>query len=100
MVTINHNRSQSRDRVLTFERDYPERLTGCSDYYGIAAMGAYELEKKMDEKLIGLVRHAMGTVGMLAVWMGWTDDATWMTFTGAVMAFVPFVWSWMSKPSV
>jgi hypothetical protein len=51
----------------------------------------------MDEKLMGIVRHALGTVGMLVVYYGYSDDATWIAVTGAVMTFVPFVWSWMAK---
>lgn len=97
MVTISHNRSQSRDRVLTFERDYPERLTGMSDYYGV---GAIEERTKMDDKMMGMVRHVLTAVGAVMVYMGWTDDGTWTTAMGGILTMVPFVWSWVSKPAV
>jgi hypothetical protein len=51
----------------------------------------------MDERMMGVVRHVLTAVGAVAVYFGWTDDATWVTVMGSLMVMVPMVWSWMSK---
>jgi hypothetical protein len=64
----------------------------------LASEGAYQLkENKMDEKLMGVIRHVLTAVGAMLVYAGYTDDATWVTTMGAIMTMVPFMWSWMSK---
>jgi hypothetical protein len=67
----------------------------------LASEGAYQLtERKMEismDKWVGLIRHAMGTLGMYLVMTGTVDEATWTTVVGAVMTMVPFAWSWVSK---
>ena len=57
----------------------------------------YQMEKAMDDKQMGVVRHVMTAVGAVAVYMGWTDDATWIMVAGAMSTMLGFVWSWMSK---
>jgi hypothetical protein len=99
-----------------WDHDLPDNLEGSSttqNYHAgstvppVAGMEVYNEEawplqgqigrKTMDEKLMGIVRHALGTVGMLVVYYGYSDDATWVAVSGAIMTFIPFVWSWMSK---
>lgn len=63
----------------------------------LAAEGRILKENEMDEKLMGVVRHVLTAVGAVVVYLGYTDDATWVTTMGAIMTMVPFVWSWMSK---
>lgn len=46
---------------------------------------------------MGMVRHVLTAVGAVAVYMGVTDDATWLTVSGALATFIPFVWSWVAK---
>ena len=53
--------------------------------------------KTMNDKQMGVVRHVMTAVGAVAVYMGWTDDATWVMVAGAMSTMLGFVWSWMSK---
>lgn len=63
----------------------------------LAREGLQLTETNMDEKLLGVVRHVLTAVGAVVVYLGYTDDATWVTTMGAIMTMVPFVWSWMSK---
>jgi hypothetical protein len=51
----------------------------------------------MDEKVMGVVRHVLTAVGAVVTYMGWTDDATWVTVMGSLMTMLPFMWSWISK---
>jgi hypothetical protein len=51
----------------------------------------------MNEKLMGVLRHILTAVGAVVVYMGWTDDATWVTVMGSLMTMIPFMWSWVSK---
>jgi hypothetical protein len=59
--------------------------------------GDFTTERTMDEKWMGFIRHALGTVGMYLVMTNMTTDAMWTQVTGAVMVLVPFVWSWLAK---
>jgi hypothetical protein len=63
----------------------------------LAREGLYLKERTMDEKMMGVVRHVLTAVGAVAVYFGFTDDATWVTVMGSLMVMVPMVWSWMSK---
>jgi hypothetical protein len=69
-----------------------------ADFASLAAEGAYQLtEKKMDEKMMGVVRHILTAVGALFVYAGYTDDATWVMVSGSMATMIGFAWSWMSK---
>jgi len=35
--------------------------------------------------------------GGLFVYMGYTDDATWVMVSGAIATMIGFAWSWMAK---
>ena len=64
----------------------------------LASEGAYQLtENKMDDKMMGVVRHFLTAFGGLFVYMGYTDDATWVMVSGALATMVGFTWSWMAK---
>jgi hypothetical protein len=64
----------------------------------LATEGAYSLkERKMDEKMMGVVRHILTAVGALFVYAGYTDDATWSMVAGSMATMIGFAWSWMSK---
>lgn len=74
---------------------------GPADYAALVTEGSYHLARKinmMNEKVLGVVRHVLTAVGAVVVYVGWTDDATWVTVMGSIMTMVPFVWSWVSKP--
>ena len=78
----------------------PHMGFAAGDFAALATEGAYQrMEKKMDEKLMGVVRHVLTAVGAVIVYVGYTDEATWTTTMGALMTMVPFIWSWMSKES-
>ena len=87
------------ERLRTpLSRDLPFEGLAASEIGALAAEGAYQLtERKMDEKQMGVVRHVLTAVGAIAVYAGYTDDATWMTASGALATMVSFMWSWMSK---
>jgi hypothetical protein len=89
-------RSFNAAKILSSKRQGPEALTAIGEYSSLVEQ-AVSGRTPMDEKLMGIVRHSLGTVGMLVVYYGYSDDATWIAVTGAVMTFVPFVWSWMAK---
>jgi hypothetical protein len=66
----------------------------------LASEGAYKLaENKMGdmEKWMGVIRHALGSLGMYLAMMGYVDDAQWQLIVGAVLAVVPFIMSWRAK---
>jgi hypothetical protein len=60
-------------------------------------LGDFTTERTMDDKMMGVVRHVLTAVGAVVVYMGWTDDQTWMTVMGSLLTMIPFMWSWMSK---
>jgi hypothetical protein len=73
-------------------------LTGSELLGALATEGATNLmERKMDDKMMGVVRHILTAVGAIVTYMGWTDDATWVTVMGSLMTMIPFMWSWVSK---
>ena len=51
----------------------------------------------MDEKMMGVFRHFLTAFGGLFVYMGYTDDATWVMVSGAIATMIGFGWSWMAK---
>ena len=51
----------------------------------------------MDDKMMGVVRHFLTAFGGLFVYMGYTDDATWVMVSGALATMLGFAWSWMAK---
>ena len=65
----------------------------------LASESAYQLteNKMMDDKMMGVVRHFLTAFGGLFVYMGYTDDATWVMVSGAVATMIGFGWSWMAK---
>ena len=63
----------------------------------LATGGTQSKETTMDEKMMGVVRHVLTAVGAVAVYAGYTDDASWVMVSGALATMVGFVWSWMNK---
>ena len=65
----------------------------------LASEGMYQLteNKMIDDKMMGVVRHFLTAFGGLFVYMGYTDDATWIMVSGAVATMIGFAWSWMVK---
>ena len=66
----------------------------------LASEGAYQLTENkmmMDDKAMGVVRHFLTAFGGLFVYMGYTDDATWVMVSGALATMIGFTWSWMAK---
>jgi hypothetical protein len=63
----------------------------------LAREGIQLKETTMDDKFMGMVRHVLTAIGAVAVYMGVTDDATWMSVSGGLVTLVAFAWSWMSK---
>jgi len=64
--------------------------------------GDYELLEEpnrrigMDPKLRDVISSFITSIGVLAVYMGWTDSATWAQIGGGILTVVgivlPFVW--------
>jgi hypothetical protein len=63
----------------------------------LAREGIQLKERTMDEKMMGVVRHVLTAVGAVAVYMGMTDDATWLSISGSIATLAAFAWSWMAK---
>ena len=61
--------------------------------------GAYHARRNrmIDDKMMGVVRHFLTAFGGLFVYMGYTDDATWVMVSGAIATMIGFTWSWMAK---
>jgi homoserine kinase len=73
-------------------------LTGSELMGALATEGAIKLmERKMDDKLMGVIRHVLTAVGAMFVYAGYTDDATWVTVSGSLATLIGFAWSWMAK---
>lgn len=51
----------------------------------------------MDEKIKGLVRHALTVAGTVLVTKGVIDEAMLTEVVGAVITLTSFVWSFISK---
>ena len=51
----------------------------------------------LGDKEMGVVRHILTAVGGVFVYMGYTDDATWVMVSGSIATMIGFMWSWMSK---
>ena len=92
-------RCEALDRPLS--RD-PHLIEGWAlgEYTALVVEGFYSRRKTMDDKFMGMVRHVMTAVGAVAVFYGWTDDASWAMVSGGLATLLSFVWSWMSKPEV
>jgi hypothetical protein len=87
------------ERVAPLSPEYQHMgLTGSELMGALATEGAIKLmEKKMDEKMMGVVRHILTAVGALFVYAGYTDDATWSMVAGSMATMIGFAWSWMAK---
>jgi hypothetical protein len=59
-------------------------------------LGRHPMDPQV-EKWMGVIRHTLGSVGMILGTMGYVSDAQWQIVIGAVMALVPMVWSWKAK---
>lgn len=55
------------------------------------------MERTMGDKMAGMIRHVLTSVGGLLVMMGYTDEVTMATVVGAAMTIIGFAWSWMAK---
>ena len=86
-------------RRAAVPRDLPLDGLAPADLARLATEGAYQLtEKKMlGDKEMGVVRHILTAVGGVFVYMGYTDDATWVMVSGSIATMIGFMWSWMSK---
>jgi hypothetical protein len=74
----------------------------CSDGLSLAELEALaaegrSMERNMDEKTAGMVRHVLTSVGGLLVMMGYTDEGTMTTVVGSLMVILGFAWSYMAK---
>jgi hypothetical protein len=74
----------------------------CSDGLSLAELEALagegrSMERNMDEKTAGMVRHVLTSIGGLLVMAGYTDEMTMMTVVGAIMTIAGFAWSYMAK---
>lgn len=50
-----------------------------------------------DPKVDGMMRHVLGAVGAVLVYMGYLDEASSTEFVGGAMTILAFMWSWVSK---
>jgi hypothetical protein len=87
------------ERVAPLSPEYQHMgLTGSELLGALATEGATNLmEKKMDEKMMGVLRHILTAVGAVFVYNGYTDDATWVMVSGSIATMLGFAWSWMAK---
>lgn len=82
--------------TVAVPRDLP--LDGLSPAdLALVSEGFQSKEKVMDEKLMGVVRHMLTAFGAMFVYVGYTDDATWVMVSGSLATMIGFVWSWMVK---
>jgi len=58
------------------------------------------IQRIMDEKIKGLVRHALTVAGTVLVTKGVIDEAMLTEVVGAVITLTSFVWSFISKKEV
>lgn len=50
------------------------------------------------ERVGGLVRHVLTTLGGYLVGKGYFDETTMTELVGAVMTIIGVAWSWRAKP--
>ena len=50
-----------------------------------------------EEQVAGLIRHLLTTAGGIAVAIGWTDNGTVATVSGALATLFGIGWSFWSK---
>ena len=50
-----------------------------------------------EEQVAGLIRHVLTTAGGIAVAIGWTDNGTVATASGALATLIGIGWSFWSK---
>lgn len=50
------------------------------------------------ERVGGLVRHGLTTLGGYLVGKGYLDESTMLELVGAGMTIIGFLWSWWNKP--
>lgn len=84
---------------MNCERRAPLCSDGLSlaEFEALAREGQSSMERDMDDKAMGVVRHFLTAFGGLFVYMGYTDDATWVMVSGAIATMIGFAWSWVSK---
>lgn len=68
-----------------------------SELTALASEGALIAENNMGDKMAGMIRHVLTSLGGLLVMMGWTDEVTMAAVVGAAMTIIGFAWSWMAK---
>jgi hypothetical protein len=51
----------------------------------------------MQEKVLGILRHALTFVGGLIVTKGFIDESLYLELSGAILTLVGGVWSVLSK---
>jgi hypothetical protein len=89
-------RCEPGDRPLS--GDHVEAWSGAGEYWALVTEACYKKsERKMDDKQMGVLRHILTAVGAVMVYMGYTDDATWVMVSGSMATMIGFAWSWMAK---
>ena len=83
-------------RWLPLSRRLPLDGLAASELTALTSEGI-KMEKTMDEKMMGVVRHVLTAVGAVFVYVGYTDDATWVMVSGSLATMIGFAWSWLSK---
>ena len=51
----------------------------------------------MQEKVLGILRHAFTFVGGLIIAKGYIDESTYLELSGAVLTLIGGIWSILSK---
>lgn len=77
-------------------RDLPLDGLSAADL-ALLGEGDFNMERKMDDKMMGVVRHILTAVGAALVYAGYTDDGTWSMVAGSMATMIGFLWSWMVK---
>lgn len=49
------------------------------------------------EQVMGIVRHILTFVGGILILKGYTDDATYMAFSGLISTLIGSIWSIINK---
>jgi hypothetical protein len=60
-------------------------------------LGDFNMERSMNAQWLGVLRHALTTIGAVLMTMGFVDEGMWATVSGAILTLVPTVWSWYSN---
>lgn len=89
------------------EREPPPLSRGlmglsASELGALAAQGAYQLSERnmldwTSDKVSGLVRHILTSVGGALVLLGYMDESMVQQLVAASMMILGFVWSWKAK---